>query len=85
MREKTRKHMHYYLLVGFIQIIGLVIILNLGGNKQLQLAYIVLISCMYVLWGVIHHKIHHDLHTKVVVEYILMGSLAIALMYFLLQ
>lgn len=85
MREKSKKHMYYYLAAGLIQIVGLLLIMNVGGNRQIQLAYVVLISLFYVGWGILHHKIHHDLHTKIVLEYIVMATLGIALMYFLLQ
>lgn len=85
MRERNRNHIYYYLFAGIIQIIGLLIIINAGGHRQIQLAYVVLISIFYVFWGIIHHRIHHDLHTKVVLEYVLMAALGIALMYFLLQ
>jgi len=85
MRERSHKHSYYYLLVGLIQVVGLLLVIAAGGNKQIQLTFIVLIAVLYVFWGVIHHKIHHDLHTKIVVEYVAMASLGIALMYLLLQ
>jgi hypothetical protein len=80
-----KHHISYYAVVGLIQLVGLILIIWAGGNKQIQMMYVVLMTLLYVAWGLVHHKIHHDLHAKVVIEYVLMGSLGIAIMYFLLQ
>ena len=34
----------------------------------------------YVLWGFIHHAMRKDLHQKIVVEYLLIGAIAIVLL-----
>lgn len=80
-----KHHLSYYGIVGLIQLAGLILIILAGGDKQMQMMYVVLMTLLYVAWGLIHHKIHHDLHAKVVIEYVLMGTLGISIMYFLLQ
>jgi len=34
-------------------------------------------SAAYVVWGIIHHHQHRDLHVKIVSEYLLMAILAV--------
>ena len=58
--------------------------LYLQGNHTSQLIVGVLTAISYVAWGIIHHMLQKDLHTKIVVEYVLMGAIAIALLYFVL-
>jgi TRAP-type uncharacterized transport system substrate-binding protein len=51
-----------------------------AGNTKLQLATGIVTSIAYVAWGIIHHALEGDLHRKVVVEYILIGAIAIVLL-----
>ena len=75
----SRKLIHY---------IALLVILGLGvwgfylvrPNVSLQLLIGIATSVAYVLWGVVHHAIEGDLHHKIVIEYILIGAIAIVLL-----
>lgn len=58
--------------------------LLLQGNHTSQLIVGVLTAVSYTLWGIIHHMLQKDLHTKIVVEYILMGAIAIVLLFIVL-
>lgn len=58
--------------------------LFLQGNHTSQLIVGVLTAVSYVAWGIIHHMLQKDLHTKIVVEYVLMGAIAIALLFIVL-
>ena len=42
-------------------------------------------AVFYVLWGIIHHYIHKDLYASVVVEYILVASLGLVIIFSLLS
>lgn len=46
----------------------------------LQMVVGVIISVSYMIWGIIYHTLQKDLHRKVVIEYILIGSIAIVLL-----
>jgi len=83
--RQLQKHKFYFGSLLLIEIGCLVLILLVKGNTQLQLAYVGLAAFFYVLWGIVHHKTQHDLHIKVVIEYILMAILGFAVMFFLLQ
>ena len=74
---------------------ALVLICILGGgmgafyyarsNNSLQFIVGVITSVAYVIWGLIHHALKKDLHARVVVEYILMGAIAIVLLATILK
>lgn len=51
------------------------------GNTGLQLMIGVVTSVAYIAWGMIHHAMQGDLHRKVVIEYIFVGSIAIVLLF----
>ena len=79
--------------IGVMQTIVLVIILVGGvrafyyGRPDTSLQFIVgvITSVAYVIWGMIHHAVKKDLHTRVVVEYILMGAIAVVLLATILK
>jgi hypothetical protein len=50
------------------------------GNTSLQLAIGTVTTMAYVAWGIIHHSLKGDLHRKVVIEYVLVGLIAIVLL-----
>lgn len=81
----VKKHSLYYSLLISVLIGGLFFIVGAKADKSLQLNTFILITIFYISIGIVHHKLEHDLHTKVVIEYVLMGLLGIAIMLFLLQ
>lgn len=76
--------MGYYLSLIAILGFGFAIVF-LSPDKSFQLLALILTAFFYVLWGMIHHYIHHDLTAKIVVEYVLMGALGISLVFLLLK
>lgn len=83
MKTFKEKHIGYYASLILIIILGFFLVTAVSYNKNLQMLVVVVTSFFYVLWGIIHHSIHHDLTAKIVIEYVLMGSfgLAVALFY----
>jgi hypothetical protein len=57
----------------------------LNGSPGLQLFVGIATSLAYILWGIIHHAIKEDLHKKVVVEYILIGCIAIIVLFIIVR
>lgn len=51
-----------------------------SGDRMLQLATGVVTAVAYVMWGIIHHSLTGDLHRNIVIEYLLIGSIAIVLL-----
>lgn len=69
-----------FLILILILTMGVVTFFYAVGNRQLQLAVGIVTSLAYIFWGIIHHTIQKDLHPKVVIEYILIGTIAIVLL-----
>jgi hypothetical protein len=55
------------------------------GEHGKQLVVSFLFITYYILWGIIHHARDQSLHLKVVLEYILIGALAMLLLRSLLM
>ncbi len=75
----------YYFSVFFILLAGILAIAHFSGNVRLQALIVVLVSFIYVAWGILHHLLHHDICFKIVVEYILIGAFGMAIILFLLK
>lgn len=80
-----KKHTYYYLSLGAILLGLLVLIFLTPGDSKLHMSVVVLMAFFYVLWAIVHHLIHHDMHAKIVVEYVLIGMLGITFVYFVLK
>ena len=50
------------------------------GNINAQLFVGFCTTVAYVLWGIIHHMMLGNLHRKIVIEYVLVGAIAMVLM-----
>jgi presenilin-like A22 family membrane protease len=81
---KKTSHISYYIFLLVILFFGF-ILASLSANRQMQIAIIVLTTIFYVIWGIFHHLINHDLTAKIVIEYILIGSLGLTVILFLLK
>ena len=71
--------LHYFFLL-CIQLVGL---WGVFWFSYLPMAQLIIISSMalgYILWGIFHHYEHHDLHPKIVWEYVLVALLGILLL-----
>lgn len=75
--------MHFVVLV-LILFGSIGAFLHLQGNHASQLVVGMVSAVSYVAWGIIHHALQKDLHIKIVVEYVLMGAIAIALLFIVL-
>jgi len=84
MNEKIRKHVGYYIALITILLLGLVLIILTSQNIVFQALAIFLTVVFYVLWGILHHLVNHELTLRIVVEYILIGALGISILFFLL-
>ncbi len=60
--------------------IGILAFWSMRGFRGAQLAIGIALSVAYVFWGVISHKLAGDLHKRIVVEYILVGAIAVILL-----
>ena len=84
-KNELKKHWVYYLVLLILEGIGLVLLTLSTYNKPLQLTIVMLMTLIYIFSALIHHYLTHDVHPKIVVEYVLMGALGIAVTFFLLR
>ena len=84
MHQKLKKHFGYYLSLLSILLLGLVLILLASPNIKLQSLVVLLTVFFYVLWGVLHHFINHELTLRIMVEYVLIGALGISVIFFMM-
>jgi hypothetical protein len=70
---------HFIVLIAILSA-GVLTFIAVHPNTTLQLLVGIITAVVYVLWGIIHHAIKKDLHQKIVVEYLLIGAIAIVLL-----
>jgi hypothetical protein len=78
------KHLPYYIVLIVILFLGFLLIYN-SPNRIFQIGTYVAITFFYILWGIIHHLINHNLNSKIVIEYVFIGSFGLVVMFFLLS
>ncbi|MCX6793996.1 MAG: hypothetical protein NTY06_02725 [Candidatus Gottesmanbacteria bacterium] len=70
---------HFLILIAILAG-GISTFIYVRPNTTIQLLVGIITAVAYVLWGFIHHAIRKDLHQKIVVEYLLIGAIAIVLL-----
>ncbi len=83
MLKRLSEHSIYYVSLIAILILGFLLAYS-SSNRTFQIGTIIVITFFYVLWGIIHHLMNHDLHAKIVIEYILIGAFGLTIIFFLL-
>ena len=83
MYKKFKKHFSYYLSLLAILLLGIVLVFLTSPNIKLQSLVISLTVFFYVLWGILHHLINHELSTRIVIEYVLIGVLGLSVLLFM--
>lgn len=82
---RNKNHAVYYFLLSAILLGGLSLVLAVSPDRQAQMMIVVGLGFLYVLVGVIHHLINHDLVAKIVIEYVLIAALGIAAAFFIFK
>lgn len=85
MKINREKHYGYYIFLVAILSLGFFLTTLFSYNKGLQMLIVVITAFFYVLWGIIHHCLHHDLNAKIVIEYLLIGGLGVTIALFFLK
>lgn len=84
MFAKLYKHSAYYISLIVILILGF-LLASSNSNRGFQIGVTVATTFFYVVWGIIHHLLNHDLNAKIVIEYILIGAFGLTTIFFLLS
>ena len=77
-RDLSRHPLHYFVLLS-LELIGLWGLIWFSYQRSLQLAILVTMTLAYIVWGIVHHQQHHDLHPKIIFEYITIAIFALLL------
>lgn len=80
-----KKHLGYYLSLTVILALGIFLSFQTSYDRQLQMLIITIMAFFYVAWSILHHLLEHDLSVKIVIEYVLIGSLAMSVVLFLIR
>ena len=83
--QRIRAHLGYYAVFSLIGILGFFLMAANTQSPELRMSVIILLTTFYIIWGLLHHYIHHDISAKIVLEYVLVGALGISVIYFLLK
>ena len=81
MIKKTAKHLLHYLPLIGVLLAGSFAFWFFSYNRAFQIVIAVVMAVSYVLWGVIHHMLHKDLHLSTVVEYVVIASLGLIIIF----
>lgn len=68
-----------FVVLAVILISTVLLFWQMRDNKSMQIIVGILLSVLYATWGIVNHAMQGDLHPKVVVEYLLVGAIAITL------
>lgn len=82
--KKVTKHVKHYLPLVAILFAGLLGFLIFSYDRAFQLIILTAVSVAYVVWGLVHHYLHDDLHLFVIVEYIVIATLGLVIVFSLL-
>lgn len=77
-KDFSHHPLHYFTLL-CLELVGLWGLLWFNYQPLTEMAILFYMAASYVGWGVYHHREHHDLHIKIILEYILIAILALLL------
>jgi len=83
MKKITKDIQHYLPLIGIL-LAGILGFVWFSYDKGFQAAVVIAVAIAYVSWGLVHHAIHRDLHLSVIIEYIVIASLGLVIVFSLL-
>lgn len=78
MRKNIRQHIGYYIAFSLVQVLGLILIVLASGNRQIQMFAILATTIFYFVFAIVHHILDHDLTSKIMIEYALVGCLGLS-------
>lgn len=79
MREFSRHFVHYLSLIGIL-VVSFIGFVSAEFNQAFQSAIAISLGVAFVVWGLVHHHIHEDLHPKIVLEYIAIAALGVTVL-----
>ena len=78
------KHIPHYLSLIGLFVIGILGIYLFSYDRSFQMSVVIATAAAYVAWGVVHHYLHRDLYLSVVIEYLVVATLGVILVFSLI-
>lgn len=78
------KHFPHYASLVAVLLAGSILFIIFSYSKYLEAAIGISLALSYVSWGLIHHYLHRDLHFSVFVEYVVVASLGLVIIFSLI-
>lgn len=85
MKKNNGRDLEYYISLSLILGLGLLFVLLASPNKDLQFVLTTLTTLFYILFGVVHHMVNHDISLGIMLEYLLIGALGLSILFFFLK
>ena len=83
--KKFKKHLAYYISLAVILLLGLILVVVSAPNIRFQSIVLLLTVIFYIVWGLFHHFVNHEITSKIVIEYILFGLLGVSIFFFFIM
>ena len=77
MTHKFINHLPHYLPLIGILLFGIIGYRYFSYDQGFQNVVSLSIALSYVVWGIVHHKLHKDLYLEVIFEYIFISILGL--------
>lgn len=77
-------HLSHYLPLLGILLAGFSGLVWFSYDRSFQILVAIALAISYVIWGIIHHLIHKDLYLAVVIEYLVVASLGLVIVFSLI-
>lgn len=79
--KQIAKHLPHYLSLIGILVAGALAFRIFSYDRFFQMAVATAVAVSYVFWGIIHHAIRKDLYFSVIIEYIIVASLGLVIVF----
>ncbi len=79
MKHKSLRHISHYSVLLVLMVVGLTSIAIFGKDTSSHTFILVGLAIVYFLWGIVHSALEGELHSEIVLEYLLFDLLGLAL------
>ncbi|HET9947159.1 MAG TPA: hypothetical protein VFQ63_03785 [Patescibacteria group bacterium] len=79
------KHFLYYVSLVAALVSGVILVWASPQHPQTQMTIVVAMGFVYVVWGTLHHLLHHSFRVKIMLEYVAVAAIGAALVLFILK
>ena len=79
MTPKSLRHISHYAILLILMVVGLIIASVTDKSTVFHTLILIGIAAAYFLWGLIHSALEGELHSEIILEYLLFGLLGLAL------